>query len=167
MPTIRPAALVLAAALALVCAPIGPAASAQSPTTLAIIPAPTSVTRANGRFPIDTGTTIVMDAGASAAVEDVSRYLAELLAPSVGAARRLTAGAAAPRRSIHLTLSGADKALGDEGYTLVVGADRVIIAANDPAGLFHGVQTLRQLLPTTVEYRAALTRGLELPACHA
>lgn len=163
MPTIRPAAFVLAAAL-LASVPIGPAASAQSPTTLAIRPAPTSVTRASGRFPVDTATTIVMDANASAAVEDVARQLADLLAPSVGATRRLAAGAAAPRRSIHLTLSGADASLGEEGYTLVVGTDRVVIAANSPAGLFHGVQTVRQLLPTSVEYRAALNRGLAIPA---
>src|SRR5690606_8230058 len=112
MPTIRPAALALAAALALVCAPIGPAASAQPAAAPAIIPAPTSITRATGRFPIDTGTTIVTDAGAGAAVENVARVLAELLAPTVGAPRRLAAGAAAPRRSIHLTLAGADQSLG-------------------------------------------------------
>ncbi|MHB1225225.1 MAG: beta-N-acetylhexosaminidase, partial [Gemmatimonadaceae bacterium] len=168
MPTIRPAAFALAAALALVSAPMAPPASAQSPasapTALAIVPAPTSVTRATGRFPIDTSTAIVIDAGASAAAEDVARYLAELLAPTVGAPRRLAAGAAAPRRSIHLTAAGADASLGEEGYTLTVGADRVTIAARAPAGLFHGVQTLRQLLPTSVEHRAALNRGLALPA---
>lgn len=172
MPTTRPAALALAAALALVCAPMAAPASAQStarPATqsaapLAIVPAPTSVTPAAGRFPVDTATTIVVDAAATPAAEDVGRYLAELLAPAGSAPRRLAAGASAPKGSIHLTLAGADASLGDEGYTLTVAADRVTIAANDAAGLFHGVQTLRQLLPTAVEYRGALNRALALPA---
>lgn len=168
MPTTRPAARALAAALAIVCAPLAAPASAQSPASasaaLAIVPAPTSVTRATGRFPIDTGTRIVVDAGASAAVEQVARYLSDMLAPTVGAHSRLAAGAAAPRRSIHLTAAGADESLGEEGYTLTVGTDRVTIAARTPAGLFHGVQTLRQLLPTSVEHKAALNRGLALPA---
>jgi hexosaminidase len=47
---------------------------------------------------------------------------------------------------------------------LTVAADRVTIAARRPAGLFYGVQTLRQLLPAGVEHRAALGRRLAAPA---
>ena len=39
--------------------------------------------------------------------------------------------------------------LGDEGYTIATDARAVTIRANTPAGLFHGVQTLRQLLPAS------------------
>nr|WP_245719208.1 beta-N-acetylhexosaminidase [Micromonospora rhizosphaerae] len=42
-------------------------------------------------------------------------------------------------------------ALGAEGYRLAVTADGVRISAGTPAGLFHGVQTLRQLLPAAIE----------------
>jgi hexosaminidase len=41
--------------------------------------------------------------------------------------------------------------LGREGYTLVSSSKGVIISANAPAGLFYGVQTLLQLLPTEIE----------------
>lgn len=42
---------------------------------------------------------------------------------------------------------GGDQGLGDEGYELVVVDDQVTIRASAPAGLFHGAQTLRQLMP--------------------
>ena len=38
-----------------------------------------------------------------------------------------------------------------EGYTLESGADGVRLAASTPEGLFRGTQTLRQLLPATIE----------------
>ncbi|MGK5630049.1 family 20 glycosylhydrolase, partial [Streptomyces sp. URMC 123] len=41
--------------------------------------------------------------------------------------------------------------VGGEGYRLVVTRRAVTISAREPAGLFHGVQTLRQLLPAAVE----------------
>jgi hexosaminidase len=39
-----------------------------------------------------------------------------------------------------------DNKLGSEGYHLSVTSSHIIIKANQPAGLFYGVQTLLQLL---------------------
>lgn len=166
MPTTRPAALITRAAIAaLALAAAAPAAQAQSASLPAIIPAPTSMAAApGGRLVVDTSTAIVVDSDAPAASEDVARYLAELLAPSARAPRRLAAGERAPRGSIHLTASGADAALGEEGYTLTSAATGITISATAPAGLFHGVQTLRQLLPVSVEHPATINRGLAVPA---
>ena len=47
-----------------------------------------------------------------------------------------------------------DPALGDEGYLLRVDRDRVLVAANAEAGLFYGVQTLKQLIRANSEGRA-------------
>ena len=52
---------------------------------------------------------------------------------------------------ILLSTNEKDKSLGDEGYTLTVNADFVLISAFKPAGLFYGIQTLRQLLPIEIE----------------
>lgn len=38
---------------------------------------------------------------------------------------------------------------GDEGYVLRVTPSRILIAANSPAGVYYGIQTLIQLLPAT------------------
>jgi hexosaminidase len=45
----------------------------------------------------------------------------------------------------------ADTQLGEEGYTLSVKNERIEVTANQPAGIFNGIQTLRQLLPADYE----------------
>lgn len=53
--------------------------------------------------------------------------------------------------------------LGQEGYRLRIDPDGVRITTAAPAGLFYGVQTVRQLLPPVAEYRAARPLALALP----
>ncbi len=60
------------------------------------------------------------------------------------------AGGAAPAGSIALRRDSGLKRLGAEGYLLDVRASRVLIRAPELAGLFYGVQTLRQLLPSDI-----------------
>ena len=44
-----------------------------------------------------------------------------------------------------------DAALGAEGYHLLVRHDDIIITAHQPAGIFYGVQTLLQMLPSGIK----------------
>ncbi|MBQ1082940.1 beta-N-acetylhexosaminidase [Nocardiopsis sp. B62] len=55
--------------------------------------------------------------------------------------------------------------LGREGYRLIIDSEGAIVVGNEPAGVFYGVQTLRQLLPTDA-YRTTALGGAEwrLPA---
>ncbi|WP_432095471.1 beta-N-acetylhexosaminidase [Streptomyces sp. bgisy100] len=50
--------------------------------------------------------------------------------------------------------TGAAEDLGDEGYRLDSSRAGVAISARTATGLFHGIQTLRQLLPAAVERQA-------------
>lgn len=56
--------------------------------------------------------------------------------------------------------------LGDEGYTLTSRADGATIRGATPAGVFYGVQTLRQLLPPDMERGGLRAAGghAEVPA---
>ncbi|MFB8763366.1 beta-N-acetylhexosaminidase [Nocardiopsis alba] len=58
--------------------------------------------------------------------------------------------------------------LGREGYRLIVDAEGAIIVGNDPAGVFYGAQTLRQLLPVDAYRDAPLGEETvwRLPAVH-
>ena len=53
--------------------------------------------------------------------------------------------------------------LPDEGYTLSISEEKVIISAKDPSGAFYGAQTFRQLLTPQLEARATPSDKVFLP----
>jgi hexosaminidase len=129
-----------------------------------VIPLPVSVSlSATDSFTVDANTVISVEPGNEDAAR-VGRYLAELIALSPQAAPPVhLTGEPAGAGSISLRLGGDATALGAEGYELAVESDRVVLVADQPAGLFYGVQTIRQLLPAAVEHTDALNRSLRMP----
>ncbi|MER6976833.1 beta-N-acetylhexosaminidase [Streptomyces carpinensis] len=112
-----------------------------------VIPAPASVKAGGPAYRITSGTRIRVDGGREA--RRVGAYLADVLRPSTGYRLPVTTQGAA---GIRLRLEKGP--FGAEGYRLDSGAGGVTITAREPAGLFHGVQTLRQLLPAAVEKKS-------------
>ncbi|GAA1004146.1 beta-N-acetylhexosaminidase [Streptomyces thermogriseus] len=112
-----------------------------------VIPAPVSVESGGTPYRITSGTHIRVDD--TPEVRQVGTYLAEILRPSTGYRLPLTTQGDG---GIRLRL--AKGPYGAEGYRLDSGAKGVTITAQEPAGLFHGVQTLRQLLPAAVEKKS-------------
>ena len=131
----------------------------------AIVPIPASVQiTSTDTFAIDSTTAITVASAAGPEAARIAGYLATLLGGMLAPPpRTLSAGEAAPPRSIQLSLDASKTALGLEGYELVVTRDGVTLTAAQPNGLFYGVQTIRQLLPWSVEHREALGRRLRLP----
>ena len=98
--------------------------------------------------------------------EDIARvaaFLANLIGNTVETTPVVVAEGAGEGPHIYMTLREGDPGLGDEGYELVIEPERVQLSAATPAGLFYGVQTIRQLLPWYVEYSAAFPQPLSLP----
>lgn len=132
-----------------------PPVAAQS-----VIPAPALLVREAGGFSLGPGTVIQ----AAGAARPLGETLAGYLRPATGLP--LPVRDAAPAGdALRLDLDPADARCGAEGYRLRVSPDGVALAAREPAGLFHGLQTLRQLLPPQV-FRAARVEGVAwtLPA---
>jgi hexosaminidase len=120
-----------------------------------VIPAPVeAVPSAGVQFRIDSATRILIQPGLSpaltAAVSGIGGQLAALLRPSTGYPLPVVVAGAGPS-GISLSLTGADARVGSAGYQLDITADQVAIRARQPAGLFAGMETLRQLIPAQVE----------------
>ncbi|WP_026246044.1 beta-N-acetylhexosaminidase [Streptomyces sp. HmicA12] len=126
-----------------------PATAAPAATPLGqIVPAPAKVVAGGSAYEITARTRIRVDDGSRDA-RRVGDYLAGVLRPSTGYRLPVTDDAA--RDGIRLELDTKEKGLGGEGYRLTSTGRSVTIVAAAPAGLFHGVQTLRQQLPAKVE----------------
>jgi len=55
-----------------------------------------------------------------------------------------------------MLVKGGNDSLGAEGYRLSVKENNITIRAQQPAGLFYGVQTLLQLFPKEIEGREVM-----------
>ncbi|WP_328900270.1 MULTISPECIES: beta-N-acetylhexosaminidase [unclassified Streptomyces] len=127
----------------------GAAAMAWAPRPLGqVVPAPASVRPGGDPYTLDSSTRI-RAVGHSGEARKIGDYLAGVLRPSTGYALPVTTKDGAD--GIRLRLDPRAGKLGAEGYTLTSGRGNVTITARQPAGLFHGVQTLRQLFPAQVE----------------
>jgi len=127
-----------------------------------LVPQPTSLSMAGDTPFILTERTALEAEGGDEATRVASMF-ASRIRPATGFA--LIVGAPAmTTNSIRFRL-GADRAdLGDEGYELVVRPDSVRIVAFRAAGLFHGAQTLRQLLPPEIESDIRIGRPWGIPS---
>lgn len=71
-----------------------------------------------------------------------------------------------PSATIRLILNPtADKIIGNEGYTLTITPKNVIIKANQPAGLFYGMQSFLLLLPKEIESATPVKRATWAAPC--
>ncbi|MFG3558969.1 beta-N-acetylhexosaminidase [Micromonospora sp. NPDC047557] len=105
----------------------------------------------------------------------VADHLAELLRPATGFLLPVAdTRAVGPTGPLTLTLAATPASpapaterpttdLGAEGYRLDVTTAEVRLVADTAAGLFYGVQTLRQLLPAAVESPTPVTTRWALP----
>jgi len=118
---------------------------------LAVIPRPQQLQAGEGNYTLTARTAILV---AAPELQEIGQYLAELLAPATGLKLEVRRPGLFARRGIELRLASDRRDLGDEGYALQCAPQGVTITAAKPAGVFYGVQTLRQLLPVDGAARA-------------
>ncbi|HEX6575261.1 MAG TPA: family 20 glycosylhydrolase [Gemmatimonadaceae bacterium] len=158
--------IILAALSLAACAPPKPAtppAPQTPPYELSVLPLPQTVELdESSRFRPDSLTTVSIDAAVDSTL---GLYVQSLLAPIIRTGpARLAAGSQPPANSIYLKLD--PTIVGDESYDLLTTPSSVTIKARSNAGLFYGIQTLRQLFPSSIEHPAAVGRRLWIPTGH-
>ncbi len=128
---------------------------ATGPTDLAknsIIPKPVSVTSTGGTFKLTAKSDIIVMPGSPEEVAGIGNFLAGKLNPSTGLGLGvITDGGKPGKGDIQFAISDTDPGLGEEGYELIITEKLITLTAVKPAGLFRGIQTIRQLLPPEIE----------------
>ena len=138
---IKPLSRQLAILLALFC---GGGALTAHADTLPVIPEPAELKVGEGVFNLKQNTVVV----APAALERQVGCLTKLLSPATSCRR---ASQRQEDGGIVLEVNPQLGELGTEGYRLRVTPKEILIQAAQPAGIFYGIQTLRQLLPVEID----------------
>ena len=126
-----------------------------------IIPLPSEVTDQEGLFTLTSSTKIGIS-NDNEQMRQIASFLTRHTEKYYGIANSVTTSEKADKGSVFLKLDENFK-LGKEDYHLTVASDGVMIEAAAPNGLFYGVQTLIQLMPSTIKQDAAIILpGLEI-----
>lgn len=124
-----------------------------------LIPQPVEIQKSDGTFILTKTSTIGFD-------NQDSRKIAEMLAQKLNLSTGFSIKAQQDKAgSIQFNLNKVAVAqIGKEGYILVASPKGVVITANEPAGLFYGMQTLLQLLPKEIESKTSITQNWTIPS---
>lgn len=120
-----------------------------------IIPKPQSLEISKGRFLVDSNTKVV----GVTELENEGKYLVELLGNAIDEVAPYTI-----KDEGDIVLKLDESITNKEGYNLTITYENIVIKGNTPLGVFYGIQTLRQLMPTQVETTAPNKQEFTIPA---
>jgi hexosaminidase len=122
----------------------GPAPATHVPS---IVPLPAEVVTGRGTFVLTAATPLQLTGGPDSVLRPLADVVGGLIAGDLGTRLPAAVVTSPSPGAIVLRLAQEGFDAGDEQYRLDVTDRGMVVAAPSPAGLFHGVQTLRQLLP--------------------
>jgi len=122
-----------------------------------IIPKPVSLVRSKGSFLVN-GNTYISN---PKKLRTEAEYLSKMLGSAIGDQLPMESSKTG-EGGILLKLDG--NIVNEEGYELVVEYNSITISGKSAKGVFYGIQTLRQLMPPTIESGRSLESELSIPA---
>lgn len=134
-------------------------------TQISIIPLPASVQRATGTFELNEDTVIYTKDDKDSI--HCANFFSEKFAKASGMTIPVVTARPKVKKNI-IVVAITDKVeLGDEAYKIKVTPDAAVVIANKGRGLFWGIQSLLQLLPTeaVVSDADGVSADWTLPAC--
>jgi len=118
---------------------------AADSTRIRLIPEPVSLKELKGSFTLTSSVGLEV-ASTDKKLEGTAQWFADQLKSLTGI--QLKRKGFGKMSIINLSLlQQPDKSLGEEGYKLTVNTFHISLAANTPAGIFYGMQTLLQMVP--------------------
>lgn len=126
--------------------------AAFSQTNISVIPEPAKIELSEGVFFIEPGTKIFIDKQ----TRSLGDNLAGSLSIAMGFELAVENGQTESACYIKLKKNAGLSSLGKEGYRLTVRPENVLLEAYGDAGIFYGIQTLRQLLPPEIFSRQSV-----------
>ena len=122
-----------------------------------IIPYPSHLQPAKGTFIINQSTGILYDTQFT----NEAAYLQTLLQNATGHSIKLNTGKNSSAGQI--ILEQKNTITSNEGYQLSIHPGKIVLSAKYPAGIFRGIETIRQLLPVAAESKTIKVQTISLP----
>lgn len=128
---------------------------------ISIIPAPVSIKPGEGTFQIRRNTQIFVNHDT---ISFLTNIASDLWKPYLGFGLKMGINDSRTENGVFLSLNEQyDPEIGEEGYRLDINQKGIYIAANRPAGVFYGIQTIFQLLSTSERRRLPQANIVDYP----
>jgi hexosaminidase len=118
----------------------------EDSVSIHLIPEPVSLVAKSGQFILDQSVSLVAKSTGNTLTE-TAKWFSSQIGMITGITLKESKGAA---KTIRLQLNPDQKKnqFGQEGYQLSINNSTILLTANSPAGIFYGLQTIFQLIPT-------------------
>ncbi|MCL6296134.1 beta-N-acetylhexosaminidase [Jejuia spongiicola] len=127
----------------------------NTPEDYQVIPKPSKMGMLTGKFLVNANTRVV----GSEALKNEGELLANMLSSATAESISFSSEGKG-----NITLKLDDAIENEEGYKLNVAFDKIEISAKKAKGIFYGIQTLRQLMPASIEAKDGSLKELTIPA---
>ncbi|MEO8399799.1 MAG: beta-N-acetylhexosaminidase [Ignavibacteriaceae bacterium] len=130
-----------------------------------IIPKPVFLDTTGGSFNLKSTAKIIIDPGTNE-IKEIGKFLADKINTASGFNIEVSnSSSSSGKGNIYLKIKSDDPSLGEEGYKLIVTKDSITLSSFQPAGLFRGIQTIRQLFSPLIESSSVQDGPWGMPAC--